>query len=294
MNLADKKMKIIKKLNIEKLLPSRMIIPIYYEYHMGQKLDLKNPKTFNEKLQWLKLYYKNPIMIKLVDKIEVRNHIKEVLGEEYLIPLIGIYNCFDEINFDELPNQFVIKCNHDSGSYILCKNKKDFDIQSARSKINEHMKENYFYRWREWPYKSVKPKILIEKYMSDFEKNTFDDYKFLCFNGVADNVMVCTGREEGNTKFHFFDKEWNFKRYNYTGLNEPEGYTMKKPEYMDEMFEIAETLAQDFPCVRVDLYCANNKIYFGELTFFPQAGLDSKLLKSTDRLWGDKITLKKY
>ncbi|MEY8413830.1 ATP-grasp fold amidoligase family protein [Lachnospiraceae bacterium 62-26] len=290
---ADKKLELIRKWGLEKILPSRIMIPIYFEHHMNKKLNLKSPKTFNEKLQWLKLYYKNPAMTDLVDKIKVRDYIEERLGNEYLIPLIGVYDSFDEIDFTKLPNQFVIKCNHDSGSYILCENKETFDINSAKEKINYHLNQNYYYYWREWPYKNVKPRIMIEQYMTNFEEDSFDDYKFLCFNGKADNVMVCTGRREGNTKFRFFDKQWNFKRYNYSGLQEKEGYTIKKPPCIDKMFEIAEILAQDFPCVRVDLYCADEKVYFGELTFFPQAGFDSQLLDSTDKLWGEKIILKK-
>jgi hypothetical protein len=293
MNSADKKLDIIRKFNLEKVLPSRIMVPIYFEHHMNRKLNLKNPRTFNEKLQWLKLYYKNPIMTDLVDKVKVRDYIKKQLGEEYLIPLIGVYDEFREINFHKLPNQFVIKCNHDSGSYILCEDKKTFDIEKAEVKINQHLSQNYYYYWREWPYKNVIPKIMIEEYMTDLRAGEFEDYKFMCFSGVADNVMVCTGRCEGNTKFRFFDKEWNFKRYNISALNEPEGYTMAKPECIDRMFEIAESLARDFPCVRVDLYYANNKIYFGEMTFFPQAGYDSQLLDSTDEMWGDKIVLRK-
>lgn len=150
---ADKKLKIIRKLKIEKYVPTRIILPIYYEHHMHRKLNLKNPKTFSEKLQWLKIYYKDPIMTKLVDKIEVREYIKKTLGEEYLFPIIGIYDKFEDIDFNCLPQKFVMKCNHDSGSYVICANKDTFDIQNAKNKINEHLKLNYYYYWREWPYK---------------------------------------------------------------------------------------------------------------------------------------------
>ena len=291
---ADRKLEIIRRMHIEEKIPSRIIVPWYYEHHMHKKLDLKNPTTFNEKLQWLKLNYHNPIMQQLVDKLAVREYIKENIGEEYLIPLIAVYDRFEDIRFEQLPDKFVIKCNHDSGSCIVCKDKKTLDIEVARNKINEHLKKNYYYMWREWPYKHIQPKILIEEYMEDFKDNSFDDYKFLCFNGEVDNVMICTGRQTGNLKFHFFDRDWNFKRYNYIGLQEPENFTMTKPEKMDEMFDIAEKLAKDFPCVRVELYCANEKIYFGEMTFFPQAGFDSNLLEQTDLLWGEKIILKKF
>ena len=294
MSTVDKKLKIIRKLRIEKALPSSIILPIYFEHHMHKKLDLNSPITFNEKLQWLKMNYKNPLMTELVDKIKVRDFVKQKIGSDYLIPLIGIYDDFDEIDFKTLPDRFVIKCNHDSGSYIICTDKNEFDIQSAKEKIKQHMNTNYFYMWREWPYKNVVPQILIEPYMEDIAQHSFNDYKILCFNGVADNVMVCSERQSGNVKRRYFDREWNFKRYNYEGLNEPEGFSMDKPERMEEMFRMAEKLSEGFPCVRVDLYCINNKIYFGEMTFFPWAGYDVTILPYVDKMWGKKIELKKF
>ena len=290
---ADKKLKIIRKLKIEKYVPTRIILPIYYEHHMHRKLNLKNPKTFSEKLQWLKIYYKDPIMTKLVDKIEVREYIKKTLGEEYLFPIIGIYDKFEDIDFNCLPQKFVMKCNHDSGSYVICANKDTFDIQNAKNKINEHLKQNYYYYWREWPYKNIKPKILVEEYMEDISSHDCTDYKFLCFEGKVDNVLVCSERQRG-VKFHYFDKQWNFKKYNYEGLRETDDFSMPKPEKFDEMIEIAEKLAGDFPCIRVDLYYINHKIYFGELTFFPNAGFNADLLDETDYFFGEKIKLKKY
>ena len=233
-------------------------------------------------------------MTELVDKIKVRDFVKQKIGSDYLIPLIGIYDDFDEIDFKTLPDRFVIKCNHDSGSYIICTDKNKFDIQSAKEKIKQHMNTNYFYMWREWPYKNVVPQILIEPYMEDIAQHSFDDYKILCFNGVADNVMVCSERQSGNVKRRYFDREWNFKQYNYEGLNEPEGFSMDKPERMEEMFRMAEKLSEGFPCVRVDLYCINNKIYFGEMTFFPWAGYDVTILPYVDKMWGEKIELKKF
>lgn len=285
MNIYDTK--------IRNYIPTSIFTKYYYKKVMNKKLNLKNPKTFNEKLNWLKLHYRNPIMPTLVDKYEVRNYIKKKIGKEYLVPLIGVYNSFEEINFDKLPNQFVIKCNHDSGSYVVCEDKSKLDWNKVREKITSHLDNNYYYQWREWPYKKIKPKILIEKYMEDKSTHSFDDYKFMCFDGEVDSVMVCTDRKSGTPKFRFYDKNWNLKKYNKASLNDNSKVTAKKPKRIKEMFELASKLSKGFPFVRVDLYYANNKIYFGELTFFPQAGWDPNIVEEIDKKLGDKIKLKK-
>lgn len=290
---ADKKLEIIRRLKVEKFIPNKVIIPLYYEHHMNKKLNLRTPKTFSEKLQWLKIYYKNPVMTQLVDKIAVREYVEHILGKEYLIPLIGIYEKFDDINFDALPQRFVIKCNHDSGSYIVCPNKDELDIEWAREKINKHMAGNYYYYWREWPYKNVRPQILIEEYMEDISLHNFNDYKFLCFNGKVDNILVCVDRQN-DIKKYYFDRDWNFKKYTYESVNADEDFTFLKPNRFDEMLEIVEKLAGNFPCIRVDLYCINSKIYFGELTFFPNAGFNVNLLEDVNLKWGNQIKLEKY
>ena len=274
-------------------IPSRMFTKHYYYQVMGKKLNLRNPKTFNEKLNWLKLHYYEPIMTQVVDKYAVRSYVKDKIGKKYLIPLIGVYDKFDDIDFNKIPNKFVIKCNHDSGSYIICEDKDKLDINAVREKINYHLSKNYYYQWREKPYKKVKPKIIIEKYMCDKTTNSFDDYKFMCFNGVADNVMVCTNRKSGHPKFRFFDKDWNLKRYNKSSLDDAPDAYYPKPKRIKEMFEIASKLSEGFPFVRVDLYCANNKIYFGELTFFPQAGWDPNIVEEADNLLGEKLMINK-
>ena len=379
--------------------------------------------------------YKNPLMTELVDKIKVRDFVKQKIGSDYLIPLIGIYDDFDEIDFKTLPDRFVIKCNHDSGSYIICTDKNKFDIQSAKEKIKQHMNTNYFYMWREWPYKNVPHRIIAEQYMADdlrdyklfcfdgaprmtlvcserfteeglkedfydeawnhlnvqrpahgnailpiqrpkqyelmkklaaklsekmpfaridfyeinekvyfgeitfypasgfegFKPEEWDlklgewiklptgggyrlnsddcsiiisnscynnketkalvDYKFFCFDGVAESVMVCTERETGHPKFYFFDKEWNLKKYNIRGKEAPDGFTLPKPDCIDEMFAIAEKLSKGIPYVRVDLYCIDGLVYFGEMTFYPDSGFDANLLKESDAHWGEMLTL---
>ncbi len=276
-----------------RILPDFAYISLKYFLRFGKFPNLKNPKTYNEKLQWLKLHDRNPEYTKMVDKYEVREYITEKIGEEYLIPLLGVWDSFDEIDFDKLPDQFVLKCTHDSGGLVICKDKSKLDIEEAKKKINKCLKTNYYWHGREWPYKNVKPRIIAEKYMVDdvMLESGLTDYKFSCFNGDVDNVMLCLDRNSGDTKYYFFDREWNLLRYNIRGKNAPEDFTLPKPSTMDKMFEIAKVLSEGFSYLRVDLYSCSDKIYFGELTFFPQSGFDANLLKETDELFGSKVRL---
>ena len=260
---------------------------------MGKELDLDNPKTFNEKLQWLKLYNRDPQYTMLVDKYLVRDYIREKLGEEYLIPLIGAWDSPDEIDFDALPDKFVLKCNHNSGlGMYICKDKSKMDVEKVKKELQRGLDQDYYLTGREWPYKDVPRKIICEKFMSDTpDASDFTDYKFFCFDGYVDCVMVCLERSSGNTKFYFFDEKWELKRLNIRGKNAPEGFTIPKPECMDEMFKIAAELSKGLPYVRVDLYQSNGQIYFGEMTFFPDSGFDANLLKETDEYFGKLLKL---
>lgn len=275
-----------------RILPDDIYLRIAYRAIMRERLNLKSPKTFNEKLQWLKLYNRKPDYTMMVDKLGVREYISKTIGDEYLVPLLGVWDNFDDINFDDLPKKFVLKCTHDSGGLIICNDKDKLDIKEARKKINKSLKRNYYYNCREWPYKNVKPRIICEELLETQDGCLPNDYKFHCFNGQPDNVMVCIERSSGNPKFFFFDYKWSLLRYNKSGINAPKNFTLSKPKKIDEMFKIAKILSKDLPFVRVDLYCEGDKIYFGELTFFPQSGFDSNLLKETDILFGDKIRLK--
>lgn len=280
---------------IGRLIPDKLYLQIKFRLSVGRKLDLKNPKTLNEKLQWLKLYNRREKHITLVDKYAARDYIAKTLGEEYLIPLLGVWDSPEEIDFDSLPDKFVLKCNHNSGGGMcVCKDKSKLDVKKAKSKLATGLKEKYFYSGREWPYKHVKPRIVGEKYMTDSpDVDCFTDYKFYCFGGNVDSVMVCIERNTGNPKFYFFDKDWQLKRYNKRGKEAPEGFTLPKPENMDKMFQIAETLSKDCeaPYVRVDLYNSNGKIYFGELTFYPDSGFDPNRLPETDLYFGSLTKL---
>lgn len=248
------------------------------------KPDFRNPQTFNEWIQWTKLYYRHPKYPLLMDKIAVRDIIKEKIGEEYLVPLIGTYENFDDIDFDKLPNQFVIKCNHDSGSFVICRNKKNFNIEKAKRKINKHLKTPFWKHGREWGYKDIKPRIVIEKYLVDNNGNTPADYKFYCFNGKASYVMICTDRDEGKKpKFYYYNMNWELNRdFSNDGRNAPENFCLPKPKNFDKMIEIAEKLAQELPFVRLDLYSVNDNIYFGEYTTYPSAGFDNTRTKAAE------------
>ena len=277
-------------------MPDEKYLKKRYKLDMGVELDLNDPKTLNEKLQWLKLYNRKDIYTVMVDKYLARDYIAEKLGKEYLIPLLGVWDKAEDINFDELPEKFVLKCNHNSGmGMFICRDKSALTLEKIaeiRKNLNKGLKENYYLSGREWPYKNVKPRIIAEKYMTDSPgSKDFTDYKFFCFNGFVDCVMVCLERSSGDTKFYFFDKEWQLKKYNYRGINAPEGFTIPKPEQMDEMFKIASKLSEGIPFVRVDLYVSDGQIYFGEMTFFPQSGFDPNLLPETDKYFGSLIDL---
>lgn len=270
-------------------------LKLKYRKLMHKELDLENPRVFNEKLQWLKLYNRNEKYTDLVDKYKVREYISQVLGEEYLIPLIGVYNDVKKIDFNKLPNQFVLKCNHNSGKgMIICRDKQNLDIKKTRKELKKGLKDNYYLLGREWPYKNVKRKIICEQFMQDNDNLIgLTDYKFFCFDGYVDCVMVCIDRHLKDTKFYFFDKNWNLKRINKRGLEAPNDFTLPKPKNIEKMFEIASKLSTGIPFVRVDLYDCNGKIYFGELTFYPDSGFDSNLLPETDEYFGKLIKLDK-
>lgn len=262
-----------------------------YQASMGTPLDLDNPQTFNEKLQWLKLYDRRPEYTMMVDKYLVRKYIADKLGEEYLIPLLGVWDNPDDIDFDKLPNQFVLKCNHNSGlGMCICKNKSKLNIEKVKKELRKGLKQDYYLRGREWPYKDVPRKIIAEKYITE-NGNDLIDYKFFCFNGQLDSVMLCLERNTGNTKFYFFDRYWNLCRYNIRGKEAPKDFTLSKPYNIEKMFEIAEELSKGLPFARIDLYNVNGQIYFGEITLFPDSGFDSNLLLETDKYWGKLIHL---
>lgn len=274
------------------LIPDKMFLKIKFYKIFKRKLDLSNPKTFNEKLQWLKLYDRKDIYTTMVDKYEVKKYVSNIIGEEYVVPILGIYDNFDEINFDELPNQFVIKCTHDSGGLVIVKDKNKFDVDSARKKINECLKKNFYYIFREWPYKNVKPRILIEEYMVDESGYELKDYKFFCFNGKVKLLFIASDRNSNKeTKFDFYDE--NFKHLPFTNGHPNSKRNIKKPKNYDKMKELAERLSGNLPQIRVDFYNINGRIYFGELTFYHWSGFVPFTPVEWDYRLGELIKLPK-
>ena len=263
-----------------------------YYLNFRKALNLDNPQTFNEKLQWLKLNDQHEEYTQIVDKYEAKKYISSILGEDFVIPTLGVYDSFDDIDFEVLPQQFVLKCTHNSGGVVICRDKEKLDIKKAKLKFEKWLGVNPFWKNREYPYKNIKPRIIAEQYMTNDDSSLeLTDYKFFCFDGYVDCVMVCLDRHLNDTKFYFFNKDWELLRLNIRGKNAPEGFTIPKPKTMDEMFAIASQLSKGMKFVRIDLYEIRGHVYFGEYTFFPDSGLDPNLLPETDRYFGDLIKL---
>ena len=262
-----------------------------YYLKFRKRLNLSNPQTYNEKLQWLKLYDRHEEYTQMVDKYEAKKYVASVIGEEYIIPTLGVYDSFDEINFDELPNQFVLKCTHNSGGIVICKDKQNLDIKKSRKLMNKWMKKNPFWSNREYPYKHVKPRIIAEQYMEDESGYELKDYKFFCFDGDVKYIFVATdrGKEYEETKFDFFDMDWNHLPFTNGHPNNPE--PIKKPENFEKMKALAHELSKGMPHVRVDLYNICGSIYFGELTFFHWSGMTPFVPEEWDYKFGECIKL---
>ena len=262
-----------------------------YYLNFRKKLDLDNPKTFNEKLQWLKLNDWHEEYTQMVDKYEAKKYVANLIGEEYIIPTLGVYDSFDEIDFDKLPNQFVLKCTHNSGGIIICRDKASLDVPKARKQMTKWLKKNPFWTNREYPYKNVKPRIIAEQYMEDESGYELKDYKFFCFSGDVKYVFVATdrGKADEETKFDFFDMDWNHLPFTNGHPNNPG--PISKPENFEEMKALACKLSKNMPHVRVDLYNISGKIYFGELTFYHWSGLTPFVPEKWDFEFGECITL---
>lgn len=258
--------------SIGKLLPDKEYLYIMYRIMMHKKLDLKNPRTFNEKLQWLKLYNRNPEYTLMVDKYEAKKYVENKIGSKYIIPTLGVWDSFDDIDFKSLPQQFVLKCTHDSGGLIICRDKNRLDLEEVESKIEACLKQRYFWIAREWPYKDVKPRIIAEKYMENSGDDELTDYKWFCFNGEPKFVYVSHGlANHATATIDFYDMNYErmpFKRTDYKSSV----IDAAKPDTYDEMLYVARKLSKDIPFVRVDLYEIDGKVYFSEITFFPCAG----------------------
>lgn len=268
---------------------------VSYRVKFKKPLDLKNLRTFNEKILWLKLnrYQGNEFIKQCADKLLVRKYVKDAGCGEILPQLLGVYDDPTDIAWDELPNSFALKWNFGCGGNIICQDKISLDRQQAIRQLKKMKHVNAYLPYSEVQYKNVKKKLIVEEYINDGHGKLPLDYKVYCFNGKAHSVAVVLGRETGHSTLYYFDREWNFLRINYAGMRAPKGFTIPKPEGIEKVFEYAEKLSKPFPFVRADFYLVNGQVYFGELTFTPCGGMDQGMPASLDRLFGDMINLQK-
>ena len=266
-------------------------LKLVYRARIGRKLDLDNPKTFNEKLQWLKIHDRNPLYTKLVDKAEVKPWVAERIGWEHIVPTLGVWDSFDEIDFDALPDRFVLKCTHDSGGLAICRDKATFDIEAARKKIEKSLAVNYYWRTREWPYKDVKPRILAEEYLDPNESGgDLYDYKLFRFTDGRLVTLAMTDRyTDGALSKTFFDDEWHALPIGEG--DHPTKPELAKPAAFEQMKELASKLGEGMPFVRVDFYESNGGLYFGEMTFYPNSGFEQFDPNEWDVAFGSWIDL---
>ena len=259
----------------------------------GKSLDFNHLTTFTEKMQWIKIYDATPIKSRLADKYLVRRWVAEKIGEQYLIPLLGVWDDFDEIDFDELPDQFVLKCNHGCDMNIVVRDKKSFDKRAAREKINAWLAVDYSVAWGDFElhYTRIKRKVIAEKFLTDGKNIDINDYKFWCFDGRVEFVQVDRNRSTGHLQ-KFYSTAWEPLSFIIDG-HTPDNEIAEKPSTLQEMLNIAATLSAGFNIVRVDLYCVKDKIYFGEMTFTPLSGNMKWLPEGTDEYLGGLLTLPK-
>ena len=269
-----------------------LYLKILYRLEFKRKLDLDNPITYSEKLQWLKLYYHHPIHTIMADKYAVKQYVKDLVGEQYIIPTLFVWNTVEDIDWEQLPQQFVLKTTHDSGNFgvIICKDKSKLDISSVEKRLRRSLNRNTFMLGREWPYKNIKPQIIAEEYLENNNSDELKDYKFLCFNGKVKALYVVSGRNSVHGAcVDFFDV--NYNQLPFRTLYKNSTIIPPKPKLLQEMIDVSAKLSQGVPHVRVDLYEVNGKIYFGEYTFFTSGGLAPFRPEEYDYQFGEWLTL---
>ena len=285
--------KIIRKIDLQLKIhcfSDKAYLKAMYYYTFGKRLDLKDPKTFNEKLQWLKLNDRNPLYTTMVDKYAAKEYVKNIIGSEYIIETLGKWDSFDQINFEQLPNQFVLKCTHDSGGLVICRDKSRFDIQEARKKINDSLKRNFFYVGREWPYKNVKPRIIAERYMED-QNGDLKDYKFFCFDGKVKFFKIDFEREKSH-QANYYDCEGHLLPFGEEICPPNPHKIIEIPSNLKRMIELAEELSSGVDFLRVDFYSiSDDDIKFGELTFYPASGFGRFVPEEKDLEIGNMLKL---
>lgn len=272
------------------LYSDRGFLEALFPLRVGYKLNLDNPLTYNEKLQWLKLYNRRPEYSKMVDKFEVKKYVASIIGNEHIIPTLAVYDHAEDIDFDMLPEQFVLKCTHNSGGIIICKDKSKLNCKKAIRELAHELRVNYFYHNREWVYKDVKPRIIAEPYLENIGGELID-YKWFCFDGEPKALFIATDRfrKDEETKFDFYDSGFNHMpiKNGHPNSTKP----IAKPTSFEEMKELAKKLSKGFPHVRVDFYDVNGQVYFGELTFFHWSGMKPFEPQEWDYIFGSWIVL---
>ena len=279
----------LKILKFLRFIPDKAMLKLEYRIKVRKPLNLNDPQTLNEKLQWLKLYNRKNIQTTMVDKIAVKDFVREKIGEKYVIPTYGAWERFDDIDFNALPEQFVLKCNHDSGSIVICKDKSELDLENAREVLTNGLTNNAYYYGREWPYLNVKPRIFAEQFIEDKEYEYLPVYKILCFNGEPKIIQTIQNDKQPDETVDYFDTDWNLLEFTQEYPNSAQPFT--KPEKLDEMLALARKLSQEESFLRVDFYTVNGRVYFSEFTFFTDSGFGQFYPESWDTVLGQWLTL---
>lgn len=272
------------------LIPDKLYLSLRYRMYTGKKINLKNPKRFNEKIQWLKLYNRKKEYVSMVDKVAVKEYVAKLIGEQYIIPTLGVWDKVEDINFDSLPNQFVIKCNHNSGlGMYICRDKSKMNIEKVKKELKEGLEQNYYLCDREWPYKNVPRKIIAEEYIDEGTGEGLKDYKVFNFNGDPTIIQVDFDRFVDHKK-NLYTTDWKLCDFSFNYPSHPE-IKIAKPENLEEMLHVSKILAQNTPYMRTDFYSVKGKLYFGEITFFPASGYGKFIPDIYDEKFGNMITL---
>lgn len=276
-------------------------LKLAFRANVHAPLRLESPETFNEKLQWLKIHDRNPLYTSMVDKIAVKEWVAQSIGEEHVVPTLACWDSAEAVDVSALPNRFVLKTNHDSGSVIACNDKAYFDIESAKATLDRALSRNLYLATREWPYKGVVPRIFAESHLADFYYSDagskessgilvdIPDYKFMCFDGVVRSIFTCTSRMDDDLRVDFFDCEWNHMPFTRRYPNADR--IPKRPERLSDMIRLAESLSKEIPFVRVDFYEIGNRVFFGEMTFYPGSGFERFEPIEWDYVLGSWLTL---